>query len=149
MDAVVNSKTCTCFSPFLSFFFLFTACKSLLNKKSDSAKVRLSRHLSALFCSTTLCPVSPLEADPFFCLLFSFCTSVTLKLTLSSIYYVEEYLFHTEMIFFSGFFQSFVFGSNFLFISIGDSATPQGFSTSCGLFLNHRWGSTIRISQGK
>lgn len=50
---------------FLLFFtFFFTACKSLLNKKSDSAKVRLSRRLSALFCSTTLCPVSPLLAQP-------------------------------------------------------------------------------------
>uniref|UniRef100_A0AAQ5ZUP6 calcium/calmodulin-dependent protein kinase n=1 Tax=Amphiprion ocellaris TaxID=80972 RepID=A0AAQ5ZUP6_AMPOC len=51
---------------FFYFFVFVSACKSLLNKKSDSAKVRLSRHLSALFCSTTMCPVSPLLADPFF-----------------------------------------------------------------------------------
>uniref|UniRef100_A0A8D0CRM2 calcium/calmodulin-dependent protein kinase n=1 Tax=Sander lucioperca TaxID=283035 RepID=A0A8D0CRM2_SANLU len=36
------------------YLLFFSACKSLLNKKSDSAKVRLSRHLSALFCSATL-----------------------------------------------------------------------------------------------
>lgn len=58
------------FSPFLSSSF--TACKSLLNKKSDSAKVRLSRHLFALFCSATLCLVSLQLAAPLFSTTCSF-----------------------------------------------------------------------------
>lgn len=61
---------------FFSFIYFFTACKSLLNKKSDSAKVRLSRHLSALFCSVTSCPVSSVSLTPFLYLLFFFCASL-------------------------------------------------------------------------
>lgn len=66
------------------YLLFFSACKSLLNKKSDSAKVRLSRHLSALFCSATLCPVSPLLADPFFAFC-SFSVPLSLKLTFSTL----------------------------------------------------------------
>uniref|UniRef100_A0A665WEU9 calcium/calmodulin-dependent protein kinase n=1 Tax=Echeneis naucrates TaxID=173247 RepID=A0A665WEU9_ECHNA len=58
---VIKLNLSTPFFPLLSsFFFSFAACKSLLNKKSDSAKVRLSHHPSALLCSATQCPVSPL-----------------------------------------------------------------------------------------
>uniref|UniRef100_A0A8D3CEI6 calcium/calmodulin-dependent protein kinase n=1 Tax=Scophthalmus maximus TaxID=52904 RepID=A0A8D3CEI6_SCOMX len=53
------------------------SCKSLLNKKSDSAKVRLSRYLSALVCSATLRPPSPLLADPLFPTACSFSLPLT------------------------------------------------------------------------
>uniref|UniRef100_A0A8D2ZW78 calcium/calmodulin-dependent protein kinase n=1 Tax=Scophthalmus maximus TaxID=52904 RepID=A0A8D2ZW78_SCOMX len=63
--------------PLYPFFIFFTACKSLLNKKSDSAKVRLSRYLSALVCSATLRPPSPLLADPLFPTACSFSLPLT------------------------------------------------------------------------
>lgn len=54
------------FSPSLYPLFFFTACKSLLNKKSDSAKVSLPCHISALFCPNTSFTPS------LFCLMTSF-----------------------------------------------------------------------------
>uniref|UniRef100_A0A671WYQ9 calcium/calmodulin-dependent protein kinase n=1 Tax=Sparus aurata TaxID=8175 RepID=A0A671WYQ9_SPAAU len=50
-------------------------CKSLLNKKSDSAKVRLSCHLCALLCSPMLCPLLLYLMTPFFTFCSSFCFS--------------------------------------------------------------------------